>query len=353
MTKKVLIFGNGQQGSLIAQDLLNYGYDVTVADKAQKDTNAKFLCLDITKDFVPISDGYDLIISALPASLGPLCVALAVSKGINCVDLSFTETDLHEKFDRISKINGCTVLADCGLAPGLPNLIIGDAISRYGTLESAKIYVGGVADDEFINDLGYVPTWSISDLCSEYTRKSRVVINHREIELPEPLYQYASDLEHVGFKNAGLVLEAFPSDGVRSLIRYKYKIRNIIEKTLRYPSHLAQIQLLSGVSDNNFEFSKLEKTFSSLPFGDDLVALKVNIVQYGQQESFELVEYGTPKLSAMSKTTAYSCAAFARALLEGKVTQNGVIYPEDLGELGLLDYIFAELKQHSIFINKY
>jgi len=86
--------------------------------------------------------------------------------------------------------------------------------------------------------LGYKITWCAEDLLEEYTRKAKIVKNGKEQE-----EDALSDLELIDFPELGK-LEAFYTDGVRTLHHTINGVRNMWEKTLRYPSHAEKIKLL-------------------------------------------------------------------------------------------------------------
>lgn len=351
MQKSILIFGGGQQGSLVARDLIENGHHVVIADKVRRNDDIPFLEVDVASDqFNPSFRDVDLVICALPAWLGERCVWYAIHNGVDCVDLSFTDADL-KRFDAAAVQSRCTVLADCGLAPGLPNLVIGYMLSRYRRLKSAGFYVGGIAQDPKRNELGYVPSWSIPDLCSEYTRPARIAVNGKVVTLPAPLWHVTSDLEIVETPIGNL--EAFYSDGVRSMLSLRDHIPTIIEKTLRWPGHIAKIQEIAEVSGDDYNIKALERAYSALDRGtDDVVVLEVwgegaRIPRY--LERYILVCRGNEEHTAMARTTGHSCAAFAELVLQG-YADHGVLYPEDVSALRpqSLDFVVEQLAEHGV-----
>ncbi len=342
--KNVIVFGGGQQGNLIAQDLVERGYNVTIADIVRRNNDIPFVDIDVSSEHfkTTVFHDLDLIVCALPAELGERCVRQAVLSGVDCVDVSFTELNYKETEinDLANKCN-CIVLADCGLAPGLPNLMIGDMLRERGSLDQAGFYVGGISALEDKNYLGYVPSWSIKDLCSEYTRPARIAVNGKIVTLPPPLYHTTYDLEIL--KTTFGDFEAFYSDGVRSLLQLRDRIPTIIEKTLRWPGHIKKIQEITQVSGDNYDIEKLEKAYNNLErSNNDLVVLRVFGEKYYKDitcpdyhKVYDMVVYGTlhgdHKNTAMSQTTGHSCSGFASLLLENYVNYKGVFYPEDIG----------------------
>jgi saccharopine dehydrogenase-like NADP-dependent oxidoreductase len=373
--KNVLVLGAGQQGRTVVEELLRAGRNVTVADRfdyGRSDREIKagrrtakyqyFNAEDVPR-YKPIFGAYfqkfDLVVGALPAEYAHPCVEVAAeTKGVRFVDLSFTEEDLSKYNERAQK-NKSLILADCGLAPGLSNLMVGDLQRRHvcKNLQTVKIYVGGVSRNKDKNKLGYTCTWSLDDLCSEYIRDARILVNGKEVVLPPPVIQ-TEDPEIIEIPGIGS-MEAFPSDGVRSLLALKDQIPTIIEQTLRWPGHLREVQkLVSPMEEMKdcFFIDPLMDAFLgcynydendiSLPNVDDLVVLLVE----GGGDQYILTDYGRHGKSAMSRTTAYTCATFAELVLAGRLKGSyGVKFPEHIGRSkSCFEFIMRRLNTYGI-----
>jgi saccharopine dehydrogenase-like NADP-dependent oxidoreductase len=374
--KKVLVLGAGQQGRTIAEELLKANHNVTVADicgfasdhwkiKAGGNTAEYqfFNAVDVPRYksiFGAYFQKYDVVVGALPAEYAHHCVEVAAeTEGIRYVDLSFTEEDLSQYNEQAQK-NKSLILADCGLAPGLSNLIVGELQRKHAqkNLQIIKIYVGGVSADKNKNKLGYTCTWSLDDLCSEYIREARILVDGKEVILPPPAIQ-TEDPEVIEIPGIGS-MEAFPSDGVRSLLKLKKQIPTIIEKTLRWPGHLREVQKLVSPmeeTEGRFDIDPLMDAFlDCLPKiapvtnngveTDDLVVMLVE----GGGEQYILTDYGCNEKSAMSRTTAYTCATFAELVLANRLKGSyGVKFPEHVGRSkSCFDFILKRLNTYGI-----
>lgn len=373
--KNVLVLGAGQQGRTIIEELLKAGYNVTAADFLDRGSNSNkikaggraakyqfFNAKDVQR-YKPIFGAYfqkfDLVVGALPAEYAHHCVEVAAeTKGVRFVDLSFTEEDLS-KYDRKAQKNKSLILADCGLAPGLSNLIVGDLQRKHPrkNLQEIKIYVGGVARNKNKNKLGYTCTWSLEDLCSEYIRDARILVDGKEVILPPPAIQ-KEDPEIIEIPGVGS-MEAFPSDGVRSLLKLGKQIPTIIEKTLRWPGHLREVQKLvppmeetedcfyiDPLMDAFFDCYNYDENDISLPDTDDLVVMLVE----GGGEQYILTDYGRHGKSAMSRTTAYTCTIFAELVLADWLKGiYGVKFPEHVGKnKSCFEFIVTRLNGYGI-----
>jgi saccharopine dehydrogenase-like NADP-dependent oxidoreductase len=257
---------------------------------------------------------HDLAVGALPSRLGYQAARAAVEARRNYVDIAFYAEDLAEIHQEAMRA-GVAILPDCGLAPGISNLLVGRALSQ-GMPDEIHIQVGGVAQDPK-QPYGYVVTWSLDDLVEEYTRPARILRNGAVTILP-----VFSELRRTQVRGVG-ELESFLTDGLRTLL--DCGVREMTEKTLRWPGHVEQIQplLASG---------KLVEEFRQRCTGaDDLVVLLFDVVRGRKRESIRMVDRAQGGLTAMARTTALTCAAFARWAATGTMAEKGVVPPEKIG----------------------
>ena len=84
------------------------------------------------------------------------------------VDISFMPENALE-LDRLARENGVTAVVDCGIAPGVSNMMVGFAAAELETTERVEIYVGGLPVERrwpFDYKAGFAP----SDVLEEYVR---------------------------------------------------------------------------------------------------------------------------------------------------------------------------------------
>jgi saccharopine dehydrogenase-like NADP-dependent oxidoreductase len=230
------------------------------------------------------------------------------------VDVSFTAED-PLVLDSAARAAGVTIAPDCGLAPGLSNLLVGEALRERGTPRSVTIMVGGVAQDP-AQPFGYVVTWSLDDLMEEYTRPARIVREGREAEVP-----VFSGLVPVAVDGVG-TMEAFYSDGLRTLIHTVPGAREMGEMTLRWPGHVAAIRPL-------LEAGTLRETLRercTLDPPRDLVAMVVRVEHDSQSSDVTMVDRYDPAtgLTAMARTTAFTTSVVAQLAAAGGLGGPGV-----------------------------
>jgi saccharopine dehydrogenase-like NADP-dependent oxidoreductase len=174
--------------------------------------------------------------------------------------------------------------------------------------------------------------------------------------------------EELEFPGLG-VLEAFYTDGLRTLHHTMSGVNNMWEKTLRYPGHAEKIKLLrtlgffddtriNGVSPRHV-LTELLKDKLRLPEIKDLLAMKIEVegrknrIKTGY--AYHLLDYHneTTNVSAMGRTTAYTASVVIRLLIENKINEKGVVPPEVLGmNERLFLTIMAELEREGIKISE-
>lgn len=349
--KKVIVLGAGMVGRAMAIDL-SKDLDVYSADISEENLsklsqhNIKTLKADLSnKETIKglIADK-DLVIGAVPGFMGFETFKTVIESRKNTSDISFFDEDPFILNDVALK-NNVTAVMDIGVAPGMDNIILGyhnkrmqvtDFICLVGGLPAARIW-----------PYEYKAPFSPADVLEEYTRPARFVVDGKIITKPA-----LSEPELMKFEDIG-TLEAFNSDGLRSLIKTMPNIPNMIERTLRYPGH---IELMRVFRESGF-FSKEEidikgkkirpldltskLLFPQWKLGDEEKEFTVMRVIVSGLENNKQVTYtydlldrydATTKTSSMARTTGYTCTGAARLILENKYTRKGVSTPEFVGE---------------------
>jgi len=376
---KVLVLGCGNIGSVAAEDLaksLSHN-QIVLADKDEARAkkvaakigrnNVSWVKLDAGNrlELVNSLHDYDLVLGFLPGNLGYNLLEACIAAGKDLVDVSFMEENpltLHEKAVRA----GVTIVPDCGLAPGISNFLVGYAAKKLDKIEKAHIMVGGLPEKP-IPPLDYVITWSPESLIDEYTRKARIVVNGRVIEK-----EAFEGLEHINFPSVGR-LEAFYTDGLRTLIDTCKDVNEMWEKTLRYPGHVEKIRLLKDLGFFDEEqiivdgvrvsprkvTARLLGRKLRMPELKDFVVLKIEIFgsKNGRKRQYEyyLLEFSDIKrgVTAMARTTAYPASIVAQLIAKDRIKIKGVVPPEKIGMDDELSSLFLdELKRREINIEE-
>jgi saccharopine dehydrogenase-like NADP-dependent oxidoreductase len=359
---KVLIVGCGNIGSIAAEDLAKSMDSVeivvadndktrakTVAEKIGTD-NVSWTQLDVTdhNELTSTLKGFDLVMGFLPGKLGYGLAETCIDAEKDLVDVSYMAENPLMLNDKAAKA-GVTIVPDCGLAPGISNVLVGHAVGKLDRARTVHIMVGGLPEKP-IPPLGYTVTWSPESLIDEYTRKAGIVEKGKKVEV-----EALSGLEEIEFPNVGK-LQAFYTDGLRTLI-YTIKAKCMWEKTLRYPGHAEKIEVLRTLGF--FDEKKVDvegvsvsprrltvKLFGQKlwhPDTKDIVALKVEVsgVRNGKQVGYVyhlLDSYDKKRgITAMARTTAFPASIVAKLMLIKAVKEKGVVPPE---KMGLHDELF-------------
>ena len=318
----ILVLGGGAQGAVIARDLARSMPDarVTVADLASPSlptlSNLGWIEADLADrtSIARLLAGYDLGVGALPSRFGYGAMQAAVDAKRNLVDVSFVAEDTLA-LDGPARVAGVTIVPDCGLAPGLSHLLVGRMLAEWGTPEEVLILVGGVAQD-FSRPYGYVVTWSLDDLLEEYRRPARIRRDGQAAEVP-----VFSGLERVAIDGVG-EMEAFYSDGLRTLLDTVPHVRDMGEKTLRWPGHVEAVKPLVAEGRLIEEFRR--RCVAKPP--RDLVALSVRVRWKDERREALLVDHYDPEtgMTAMSRTTALTTSVVAQLAARGGLAEKGV-----------------------------
>ena len=247
MKQKITVLGAGRVGKAIAADL-SKEFEVTSADispdalhslSSRYPVNVRVTDLGNAAEVSAAIYDADLVVSAVPGFMGFNTLKTIIENRKDVVDISFFAEDALE-LDELARRCNVTAAVDCGVAPGNPDFLAGYFATQM-QIRNFEFMVGGLHFGRS-QPHQYLPTFSPSDVWEEYTRPARYVKDGRLITMPA-----LSEPELVEFHIAGhdLVLEAFNTDGLRSLITtMNGRIPNMKEKTLRYPGHIAWIREL-------------------------------------------------------------------------------------------------------------
>lgn len=372
---KVIVLGAGMVGSAMAIDMTK-NHQVTLTDISQRvlDT-VKQRCDSLTVSRLDVTHKealqktikqFDLVICAVPGFLGFETLRTIIEAEMNVIDISFfPENSLA--LDALAKEKNVTAIVDCGVAPGMDNIILG----RYNEtmkLTDFECLVGGLPKIKKW-PFSYKAPFSPIDVIEEYTRPARYV-EHGEVVVREPL----TDCDYVDFDKVG-TLESFNSDGLRSIIFTMPHIPNLKEKTLRYPGHVEYVRVLkeSGffseaeIDVKGNKVSPLDFTskilFNEWKLGEteeELTVMRVTLKGENAQGEIEEITYNlydeyckATQTSSMARTTGYTATAAANMFLEGLFSEKGVFPPELIGKYeACFNYFINYLKDRNIYYVK-
>jgi saccharopine dehydrogenase-like NADP-dependent oxidoreductase len=297
------------------------------------------------------------VVLAVPGFMGYEALKNVILAGKNVADISFFPEDALT-LDALAKEKNVTAIVDCGVAPGMSNFIIGH-YNQLMKIDSFEIYVGGLPQHPQ-PPFNYKAPFSPIDVIEEYTRPAR--LKEKGIIVTKPAL---SDLELLQFEGVGQ-LEAFNTDGLRSLLFTLPHIPDQTEKTLRYPGHVDLILALqqsgffseepitiNGISVKPFDMTAqlLIKQWKLGEQEEELTVMKVIVHGEGKTITWSLLDkYDTAtQTSSMARTTGYTCSAVAHLILDKLITRKGVFPPELIGDdTTVFDFVISYLKERNI-----
>ena len=358
---KMLVLGAGLQGSACAFDLLQ-DEDVTEVRLADIRVGElePFLAPYSGKRLIPtpldvrdeeavqaLMRESNAVMSALPYYLNYDMAVCAVDSGVHFCDLGgnteivFKQKTLHDR----AKAEEVSVIPDCGLAPGMVNILAEYGIRQLEQADAVRIYVGGLPQKPE-PPLNYQIVYSLEGVLDYYTTLSWVLRGGKRTRV-----KALSEREPVKFPEPIGTLEAFHTAGGLSTMAFRYegRIPTMEYKTLRYPGHAELMEAIRdlGLLDLDPVEVKGHRVVPrdafiatvgpklNKPHGRDLVALRVVAqgTKGGKPKTvgWELLAYFDEEhgISAMEQTTGFSLAITGMMQVRKLVTSAGVLTPDE------------------------
>jgi lysine 6-dehydrogenase len=357
----VLVLGGGAQGSAAAYDLLqDPDVERVVIGDLQMEEVPAFLSpfLDDRLSMVRVDatdadsvraamEGMDAVVCALPYYFNFEMSRLAVEAGAHFADLG-GNTEIVERqrtLDERAREAGVSVIPDCGLAPGMVNILAQAGIEELDRVESVRMWVGGLPQHPE-PPLNYQIVYSLEGVLDYYTTPGLVLHEGEPMEV-EPL----TGLEFLSFPEPLGELEAFYTAGGISTLPYRYRgqLRTMEYKTLRYPGHAGIMKAIrdlglldeepvevdgARISPRQFFIDRATPHLRR-PDGRDVVVLRVEV--RGERDRsplalrYDLLDYydESTGITAMMRTTGYSLALTSLMQMRGQVREAGVLTPDE------------------------
>lgn len=372
---RMAVLGAGMVGSAIAIDLKRF-FSVVSADIDEEALGRLEVARGIDCIHADLREGQvvrdlikdvDLVVNAVPGFMGFQTVKTIIESGKNVVDIAFFPED-STSLDRLAREKGVIAVTDMGVAPGMCNVILGYHHNRM-KVNSYLCLVGGLPKKR-IWPWEYKAPFSPCDVIEEYVRPARYRESGADVVRPA-----LSDPELIRFEQCG-TLEAWNSDGLRSLLRNMPDIPDMKEKTMRWPGHIEKARILreSGffsskpVEINGTMISPLQMTEKILfseknwKLGPEEEEFTVMRVVVEGEENGELVKHTwnlydeycpETKTSSMARTTGYACTAAVNAVLNGLYTETGLSPAEYLGrDEKCFEFILEYQRKRNIIYTK-
>jgi lysine 6-dehydrogenase len=370
---KIYILGAGRIGNAMARDLTGDHF-VTAVDKdiealtrlKKKNRKINTIRVDLNQEkFDKLLADAELVISAVPGYLGFDTLKKVIQTGKPVVDISFFREDPFS-LDSLAKKRGVPAVVDCGVAPGMCNIILGRynqdlKINRYECL------VGGLPEKREW-PWQYKAVFSPIDVIEEYLRPAHCVMGGKTV-----IREALSDPEMVDFDGIG-TLESFNTDGLRTLIR-TMDIPDMIEKTLRYPGTIEFLRVLrkggffsyDPVEVDGKKIRPIDLTarllfpqWKLMEGEKDLTLMRIIMEGTDINGNHQTIQYflldhydASNQILSMARTTGYTGCAVSQLMLGGHVKQTGILPPERIGEdRRNFDFVIKYLKERNVIYKK-
>lgn len=366
---RYVVLGAGRQGVAAAYDLaINGGSSsLTLADsdpgaakaavlkirgllpaKIRSGFRLESVSLDASRPFLltKLLKGSDAVLSALPYRLNPAAAEAAIEAKVHYCDLGghLETTRKILRLDGRARRAGITLIPDCGLAPGLSNLLAVRGMERLDISREVVIYCGGLPQHPR-PPLNYKTVYSLEGLLGIYLGKAAVLRKGRVAEIPA-----LTEHEELEFGPPLGRLEAFVTGGGTSTCPWSFegRLSSYEYKTLRYPGHFEKIRFLleMGLLDEKplevdglkvsprSLFIQAAKSRLSFSKDKDLVVLRVIVRGFKAERPGEIcydlldLQDQDTGFSAMERTTGFSTAVVLKMLAGGRIKERGAVPPE-------------------------
>lgn len=262
MSFRYVILGAGRQGLALAYDLAKNceAAAITLADADEAVARAG---LERVRKLVPgakcewtavrcdasnaseaaaVIRGAAVVLSAVPYRYNVELTRIAIEAGASFNDLG-GNTDvvraqlaMHER----ARTAGVSVVPDCGLAPGLGNILAAYGVSRMDSPQHAHVRCGGLPERP-VGPLGYKLLFNFQGLINEYSGFGEFLRDGRPAAIPT-----LTELESIEFPPPVGRCEAAITSGGTSTCAESFlgRLQTYDYKTVRYPGHWAIIKAM-------------------------------------------------------------------------------------------------------------
>ncbi|MCP4234675.1 MAG: NAD(P)-binding domain-containing protein [Aestuariibacter sp.] len=349
---KIVILGCGAVGRYMAIDLCQDSDCEVISVDVNRDNLEQLASeypIQIRVEDLSTEEGIrravedaDIVIGSVPGFMGYKMLETVIRAGKDIVDISYFPEDPFN-LDDLAKDMGVTAVVDCGVVPGISNIILGD-LGRKMKVDRYECYVGGVPKSKTA-PFGYKSPFPVVEVLEEYTEDCRMVEDGKLV-----IKSMLDETMTIDFDKVG-TLACMNSDGLRTLIQSS-DIPNMFEKTLRYPDHLKLMRIfrdagflnqtpidVKGVQVRPVDVATelIAPHWKYQPGEADVTIIRLVIsgTEDGKDMTYiyEMYDEYDPETNtpSMARTTGYCCTAVTRLILDGGYSEKGICPPEFLG----------------------
>ena len=363
---KALVLGIGLQGKAVVHDLDKSRLitEIIAADRELVEVEQYLIRSGVTKakaaSFDASDEGQlqqiisetnpDIVVCMLPASFGYVTANAAIDAGKPFVSTSYTGriAELAEK----AKQKKVAVLPEMGLDPGIDLILAKMAVEALDEIHGLYSYGSGVPEPQCADDnpLKYKITWTFDGVLLSYKRPARLLKDGKEISIaPEDIFK-EENIHMVDIPGLGQ-MEAYPNGDAIPFIKgfgLDQSVMHMGRFAMRWPGHCEFWHVMStmgflddppvlidGVEVSPFKFvsAHLSRQLHYRKNERDVVVLRIHA--WGLKQSrrtnviFDLVDYRDLETGffAMNRTVGFTASIAAQMLLNGTITETGLLSP--------------------------
>lgn len=253
---KITVLGAGSIGAAVARDLARHpdvslvqvcdlrARALTDVQQQSKSPKIRAFQADVRDPSLlrPILVGSACIVASVPSAMAPGLARVALSLGIPFIDMGGPDAIVAQQLalDAEARERGVWIVPNCGITPGLVNVLCLHGVQQFDVADAAQVRVGAlpaVPTDPF----NFSISWSVEKVLDDYTAPVEVLRDGRR-ETVAPL----TELEEVRFDPPFDRLEAFHAQGGQSPLADAVdgRVQCLDHKLVRWPGHAAQIRFL-------------------------------------------------------------------------------------------------------------
>lgn len=193
-----------------------------------------------------IVQGSDCVISCVPSEFNPELAELCLDVGVHFCDLGGNDALVRKELalDERAREKSVWIVPNCGLAPGLINVLCLHGIDQLDRTEAAHLRVGDVPlhpEPPF----NFRISWSADRILEDYTNPARLIEGGQVMEV-----ESLSREEEIHFEEEPFgTMEAFCTQGGLSTLTDTLAghVGVLDHKTIRWPGHAQQMRFLIGL----------------------------------------------------------------------------------------------------------
>jgi lysine 6-dehydrogenase len=356
---KLLVLGAGLQGGAAAFDLLRNpdverlgladldGERLEQARSRLGDKRLETHEVDVgdSEQMTELLGQYDACLSAVNYWYNLELTRAAIEAGTHFCDLGGNNDVVRKQLELDSQAfdAGITIVPDCGLAPGMANILAAHGIRRLTEVSTVRIRVGGLPQHPQ-GPLGYQLVFAVEGLINEYVERCIIVRDGVRLFV-EPL----TEIEEVEFPAPFGKLECFHTSGGLSTLAHTFagRVRDMDYKTIRYPGHATKMRTLlelgffdtDAIQVGDLEVRPRQTTARILErqltgSDQDVVLLRVTVAgtKHGGRRrlEYEIIDHADEAngVTAMMRCTAYPASIVLQMLASKQIESRGVVVQE-------------------------